>query len=269
MASLALGFLHGAIDYGAFAIYDSFGDLHLEHKIELISDRLHAREKLIPDGSNFISVAIDGAAGSGKTSTARALAGMCGFAFASTGEHYRLLARLFFDEAIGVDDEVEIARRLMALRPSTIFIGNCAHMALNGKSYGADSLRSAEINGVVSRYASVAALREFLRRYQRQLPAAAMAAGFRGIVVEGRDVTSVVFPDANLRAYLHVDQGERERRRALEGLVDDVAERDRLDSERLNLAGGVWRVDGTGLDIDGVVDLICKRMEELGIQWRP
>ncbi|MDR2667690.1 MAG: (d)CMP kinase, partial [Puniceicoccales bacterium] len=212
-------FLSAAIDYGAFTTYGSFEDLRLEHELQVMDELFGAPNRLTPNGSDFVTVAIDGAAGSGKTSTAKALAERCGFAFASTGEHYRVLARLFIDEGIGAADEAAMARRLIALRPSTIFTGNCAHIAFSGRIYGEDRLRSAEVNGAVSKYAAVAALRNFLCSYQRQLPAIAMAAGFRGIVLEGRDVTSVVFPDADLRAYLHVDVDERKRRRAGEGLV--------------------------------------------------
>jgi cytidylate kinase len=251
-----------ALDWDAFATYDSFAKLSQEHAMELIGERLSPMGTgTIPPRESFVTVAIDGAAGSGKTSTARAVAERFGYAFASTGEHYRTLARLLIDCAIGPDDANAVRRKVMSLSPSTIFRGRCAHMAIDNKIPSEESLRNGEINGAVCNYAAIAELRNFLHRYQRQLPAAAMAAGFRGIVLEGRDMTSTVFPDATVKVHLQADLAQREKRRAAEGVDDNIVERDRLDSAQLGRAKGVWCIDGTNLSLDEVVELIAKRIE--------
>ncbi|MDR0678703.1 MAG: (d)CMP kinase [Puniceicoccales bacterium] len=256
----------GRLDWDAFATYGSFEDLKREQEGEVLEERLHSvgRSKCgRRDG--FVTVAIDGAAGSGKTSTARALAERCGYASVSTGEHYRALTVLFLAEGIPAANGAALEARLSRLRPSTIFCGSRAQIALNGKTFPESELRSPAVTAAVPAYASLSALRRFLHSYERQLPAVAQSVGFKGIVMEGRDVASAVMPDGDLRVYLDVDLPERARRRAREEIVDDVAERDRQDREQMEPAEGIWRLDGAGLSLDEVVALLQSRLREMGV----
>jgi cytidylate kinase len=256
------------LDWDAFTTYGSFADLRREQEKEILEGHLEEIQRgrdPLPSGSKFVAVAIDGAAGSGKTSTARALAQFCGYAFISTGEHYRSISHFLLGEHILASDVVNVTQRLRTLRLSTIFRGCCGHIAINGKVRESEDLRSPEINRAVPSYAAIPVLRNFLHRYERQLPKVAMAAGFGGVVLEGRDVATAVLPEAQLRIYLDVDLEERTRRRAREGLVDDVAERDRRDRQQMEPAKGVWHIDGTNLTLEEVVAVLRGRLSEIGV----
>ncbi|MDR2576692.1 MAG: (d)CMP kinase [Puniceicoccales bacterium] len=211
---------------------------------------------------NFIIVAIDGGAGSGKTTTARMLAERCNFAFVSTGEHYRILTQLFLRKNIAAGDRSALINLLSQLRPTTLFHGCYAHFSLDGNVITPEELRRQEINFSIPDYAAIPEVRAFLREYNRQLPFAVLSAGFRGMVIEGRDIGSAVFPEAQVRAYLFVDTKERVRRRALEGICDDVEGRDRRDEGQMRMAQDVWLIDGTNLSAEDVVQLLQARLKE-------
>lgn len=201
----------------------------------------------------FPIIAIDGGAGSGKTSTAKLLAERHGWLFISTGEHYRTLTAYFRENQIAPEDENAIRRALQNLRISTAFRGNGASMAIDGRVWESDLLRRTEITENVSHYAGLPKLRQFLQHYQRQLPAIARAAGFRGMVIEGRDMTSVVFPETPYRFILEANAEERARRRENEGLIDDVAARDVRDSAQMQSVDGVQHIDTTSQTLEAVV----------------
>ncbi|MDR3117286.1 MAG: (d)CMP kinase [Puniceicoccales bacterium] len=244
---------------GDFVFYENFKAM----KDVQESEALRAALERPANCDAFVTVAIDGGAGSGKTSTARELARRHGFAFVSTGEHYRVLAYLL--ERLGVQpgDGPAIARAIAPLRPGTVFVGNQGHLSLDGRIFSEGELRSPAVNRSVARYAQLPELRRFLQDYQRTLPRVARSANFPGLVLEGRDMTSVVFPDASLRYFLTVDAEERVRRRREEGICDDVAGRDAQDRERLVCLDGVSPIDGTGRTLEEVVALLSRDVEEL------
>ena len=114
------------------------------------------------------------------------------------------------------------------------------------------------MNDAVSHFAAIPEVRAALLGYQRGQADAARRGGFRGLVMEGRDIGSVIFPDADFRFFLHAEPAERERRRAREGQQDRVAERDRIDSSRkaapLSRPEGAISIDTTRLTIAEVAD---------------
>ncbi|MDR2664580.1 MAG: (d)CMP kinase [Puniceicoccales bacterium] len=254
----------GHLDWGAFTTYGSFEDLRREQEREVLEERLGGQTAVRRfRRKGFVAVAIDGGAGSGKTSTARALAERCGYMSVSTGEHYRALTALFLREGIPADDGLALRERLRTVRPSTVLCGSRAQIALNGRTFSESELRSPPVTAAVPAYAAVPALRRFLHDYERQLPAAAEAAGFKGVVLEGRDIASTVLPNADLRVHLEVNLAERRQRRAREGLVDDVAGRDRQDQKQMEPPAGVWHLNGTDLSLEEVVELLCRRLREM------
>src|SRR5690606_25616381 len=121
-------------------------------------------------------------------------------------------------------------------------------------------IRTPEVNAAVSHFAAIPELRAALLAYQRGQADVGRAHGFRGLVMEGRDIGSVIFPDADFRFFLHADPEERARRRAREGQTDAVAERDRLDATRktapLAMPEGATDIDSTHLTLDEVVERI-------------
>jgi len=104
-------------------------------------------------------------------------------------------------------------------------------------------------------------VRTALLAYQRSQADVARAHGFRGLVMEGRDIGSVIFPDADFRFFLHADPAERARRRAQEGQQDSIAERDRLDTSRktspLTCPPGAVSIDTTHRTLPEVVETMA------------
>jgi cytidylate kinase len=152
-------------------------------------------------------VAIDGASGSGKSTLARGLARALGLPYVNTGSMYRALAAAAIRAGVSPDDEASLVELIRGLR----FIVRVEPPgALEVEGYGAAELTSIEVESTVSRAARHPAVRELMRREQRGLGEA------HGAVMEGRDIASVVFPDAVVKLYLEARPDLRAARRASE-----------------------------------------------------
>jgi cytidylate kinase len=129
-----------------------------------------------------------------------------------------------------------------------------------------EEIRSARVNENVSKFAALPVVRKFLLDYQRRQADVARLHGFRGLVMEGRDIGSVIFPDADLRFFLSADPEARARRRAAEGHVDQIHERDKLDLARktapLVCPDGAIAIDSTHLTLEDVVEKMATMVEE-------
>src|SRR5215217_762768 len=178
-----------------------------------------------PDG---IIIALDGPAGSGKSSTARAVAARLGYRHLDSGAFYRAITLAALRAGIPAErwpslSEAELDRLDVHGRPSEA--GYTMYVA--GADVSAE-IRSGEVNAHVSRMAAVPAVREWLMGALRE-------AGARGgLVADGRDIGTVVFPDAELKAYLVCAPEERARRRLLESRAEELSEEAiRAEAERL------------------------------------
>jgi cytidylate kinase len=138
--------------------------------------------------------------------------------------------------------------------------GRTSLIEIGGRVPGAE-IRSPEVNAAVSHFAAIPEVRAYLLAYQRSQAGVARLHGFRGLVMEGRDIGSVIFPDADLRFFLHADPDEKVRRRAREGHHDAVTERDRIDSSRstapLACVAGALSLDTTGLTLGEVIERVA------------
>jgi CMP/dCMP kinase len=201
-------------------------------------------------------IAIDGPAGAGKSTVGRAIADRLGLEYLDTGAMYRAVAFLALARGVSVSDEPgvgELARAMsLAVHDGSVVVdGVDATVDIRGRA----------VTDAVSTVAANAAVREELRGRQRS-----WARERRGGVIEGRDIGTVVFPDATLKLFITASPRERAERRVRElgGDVDDVersiAERDRRDMTRLDgplrAASGAVHVDTTGLGVDEVVDYV-------------
>ncbi len=194
-------------------------------------------------------VAIDGPAGSGKSTVSRALARRLGLERLDTGAMYRAVAWAALDR--GVDpadtDGVAAIARAAAIEPGP------GPVRIDGVDV-TTAIRSPEVSRTVSAVAANPAVRAALVERQR-----AWRAGHGGGVVEGRDIGTVVFPDADVKVYLTASPEERARRRSDEA-ADSVARRDRIDSTRaaspLARADDARLLDTTGRSVDSVVEEI-------------
>ena len=211
--------------------------------------------------SPFLVIAIDGGAAAGKSSTARALSERFHLLHADTGSYYRFITHRLLTRGVAPGDEAAVAHALAALRLATRVDGRTAVMEIDGHAPG-DEIRRPAVNENVSRFAALPAVRSFLLAYQRSQADLARAHGFRGLVMEGRDIGSVIFPDADFRFFLQADADERSRRRAAEGQTDSIRERDRLDSSRptapLMLPAGATAIDTTHTSLAQVVERIAR-----------
>jgi len=211
-----------------------------------------------------IVIAIDGPAGAGKSTASRALAQRLGYGYVDTGAMYRAVGVLAAERGVGFDDDDALERLVTGLS-FELRDGGTA-LAVDGHEVSA-AIRRADAGDLASRVSTRPVVRTRLVALQRALGASG------GVVMEGRDIGTVVFPDAPVKLYLTASPAERARRRAAElrargepvdeaALAADLAARDRRDSERvhspLRPASDARLIDTTHLTFDEVVD----RMEE-------
>lgn len=205
----------------------------------------------------FITVAIDGGAASGKSSSARTLSERFHLLHVDTGSFYRAITAELLRRGVAATDLAGVKSALAEIRLGTRVEGRSARMEIGGRVAG-DEIRSLEVNENVSHFAALPEVRTALLAYQRGQAVVARERGFRGLVMEGRDIGSVIFPDADFRFFLHADPDERARRRAQEGQQDAIAERDRLDSSRktapLACPVGAVSIDTTHQSLPAVVE---------------
>jgi cytidylate kinase len=195
-------------------------------------------------------IAIDGPAGSGKSTVARAVARRLGVGYLDTGAMYRCVTHAALERGLDVADGSALAELARGLR---IDVGDRVEID------GADvtrPIRSSGVNAAVSEVSAHPAVRVELVERQRK-----WAVDHPGGVVEGRDIGTVVFPHARLKVFLTAGGSERARRRQDEA---DIERRDRLDSTReaspLKAADDAMVIDTTDLTVDEVVDRILERL---------
>lgn len=214
--------------------------------------------------SSFIIVAIDGGAASGKSSTSRALSERFQLLHVDTGSFYRAVTSELLKRGVSPSDHEAVKKTVGLLRFGTQLKGRCARMEIDGKEVDLTEIRSPAVNANVSLFSAIPEVRAALLAYQRGQADVARSKGLRGLVMEGRDIGSVIFPDADFRFFLHADPVERARRRAKEGQTDSIAERDRIDSQRkaapLSCPAGAIEVDSTALSLDEVVELVSSKI---------
>jgi cytidylate kinase len=210
-----------------------------------------------PSTNPFLIVAVDGGAASGKSSLARALAEKFGFLHVDTGAYYRTLTLALRKAGVAAEDAAGVTAALARPLLGTQIEGRAARLSLDGCAPDSTALRSEEVNAQVSRFAAQPAVRHYLLDYQRSQAQVAGEHGFSGLVMEGRDIGSVIFPNAGVKLFLTADPATRARRRAAEGQTDAVAERDRIDSTRavspLTCPPGATVIDSSHLTLDEVV----------------
>lgn len=199
----------------------------------------------------FIIVAIDGGAASGKSTSSKALAERFNLLHVDTGSFYRAVTAEFLRLGVPATDLPRVLATAQSLRFGTHVRGRSAQMEIGGRVVPDAEIRSKTVNENVSHFAAIPEVRTALLAYQRGLADVARERRYRGVVMEGRDIGSVIFPNADFRFFLHADPAERIRRREKEGHHDSIAERDRIDSTRktapLSCPAGATSIDTTHL----------------------
>jgi len=216
-------------------------------------------------------VAVDGPAGAGKSSASRGLALRLGFAHVDTGAMYRVVGVLARERGIAPDDPQGLGTLVADL--DVRFAAEGTRVIADARDLS-EAIRRPEAGEWASRVSAVPVVRARLVALQRALGAAGR------VVMEGRDIGTVVFPDAPVKFYLTAEPGARARRRAGElraqgepvdepALARELAERDRRDAGRahspLRPAADAVVVDTTPLSLDQVVDLMERVARERGV----
>ena len=212
---------------------------------------------------SFVVVAVDGPAGSGKSSVSKATARELGFDYLDTGAAYRGLALHCLDrgvDTLGPGDVIETLPRFqyqIGIDPDNYFVKVDSEIVTN-------DIREPRITGVVSNIARVPEVREYMVNLFRSIIAGSEKPG---IVVEGRDITTVVAPDAQARILLTASEEARMERRAAElsgessaRTAQQLSYRDAQDSkvvDFMNAAEGVITIDSTNLDFDQTVTAVA------------
>lgn len=216
--------------------------------------------------SKGLVVAVDGPSGSGKSTVARQLAQRLCASYLDTGAMYRAMTWLVLDRSLAPDDAMAV---LNVVRTADLAVGldpAGPTVTVNGVDV-ARAIRTPEVTRTVSAVSAIPAVRTLLVDRQRALIDAATAEG--RIVVEGRDIGTVVVPQAPVKVYLTASVDERARRRAAETAGDrqatavDLTRRDGLDSSRaaspLAQADDAIMIDSTAMSVDDVVDQVLVR----------
>jgi cytidylate kinase len=204
-------------------------------------------------------VAIDGPAGAGKSTVARALAERLGFRYLDTGAMYRALTWLAMQRGLDLGDAEGLAQ---LAREQPVLFADDDRVWIGGTDV-TSSIREARIDRMVPVVARHHTVREVMRERQREL-------GRDGdVVIEGRDIGTVVAPDAEVKVFLVADRDERAKRRVAErpgigadALATDLRLRDESDAARMQPAADAVEIDTTSLEVEDVVDRIESLVRE-------
>ena len=216
-------------------------------------------------------IAIDGPAASGKSTTARLAAQKLGYLYIDTGAMYRAMTVKVLEHRLDLRDEAGIVALAEETRIELRQHENSLKVFLDHRDV-TRSIRSQEVTKAVSAVSAIRKVREVMVREQRRI------AKDGGVILEGRDIGTVVFPDADLKIFMKASVEKRAMRRRkelalesmevpLEDLVSDIRERDRKDSERevspLRLASDAVVMDTSDMTIEEQVEFIVNRIKEI------
>jgi cytidylate kinase len=209
-----------------------------------------------------IVVAIDGPAAAGKSSVAKEISLRLGYSYVDSGAFYRAITWWVLHRHANPQSVKEVTAVVAQTRLQSGFQNDEAFLRIDGLD-PTPHLRDDEVNRAVSSVSLIPAVRESLTSHLREL------ANLRNVVVEGRDIGSIVFPDTPFKFYIDASQQVRQQRRSSEGQEDNIAVRDRMDSSRpnapLRIARDAFLIDSTNLTVAGVVGEIIQHLKARGL----
>ena len=207
-------------------------------------------------------IAIDGPAASGKSSVARALAQRLGFSYVNSGAMYRAVTWHVLQRRADVHEPAAVVAIVEQSKIVCELVHNQSHILIDDQD-PTSHLRDDNVNRAVSIVSSIPRVRQILVPRMRECAKA------NNVVMEGRDIGSVVFPETPFKFYIDASPEVRVQRRRAEGQRDEIAARDRADSSRaaspLVIAPDAEVIDTSTLTIDGVVNEIMRRLKQKGL----
>ena len=218
-----------------------------------------------------ISIAIDGPAGAGKSTIAKHIAKELGYIYIDTGAMYRSIAYYMIKNDVDITDEEKVCDACKNIELKTIYVEGLQHVLLNGEDV-TGFIRTDEVGTAASKISAYSNVRKFLVSLQQKM------AESENVVMDGRDIGSVVLPNASLKIYLTASVEERARRRFkeyteqgqecdLEQIKKEIEERDHRDMTReispLVCVPDAHVIDSSDLDIDGVCRAVFDLVEKL------
>ena len=218
----------------------------------------------------YIAVAIDGPSGAGKSTLARAVAAEFGFLYVDTGALYRTVGLYIRRKEIDPDDAAAVAAALPGARVSLAYRGGEQRVFLEDEDVS-EAIRTPEASRYASKVSAIPAVRAFLLETQRRM------ARENSVVMDGRDIGTVVLPDARIKLFLHASAEDRARRRfeelqargtpqPYEEVLADIRERDERDENRaaapLRRADDAIDLDTTGNTLEQSRALLIRTIRE-------
>lgn len=218
----------------------------------------------------MVNIAIDGPAGAGKSTVARGAAKKLGYIYVDTGALYRTVALYVLQNGRNVHDPERVKAALSDIRIELKFVGGVQRVYLNGQDVS-EEIRTPEVSMGASAVAALPCVREFLFEQQRRI------AREKDCIMDGRDIGTVVLPDAQVKVFLTASAEERARRRhkelvekgedvPFEEVLRDVQERDYNDSHRavapLKQAKDAMLLDTTGMTLEESVNRLIQCIKE-------
>lgn len=209
-----------------------------------------------------VAIAIDGPAASGKSTIAKLLAQRLGFQFINSGAMYRLMTWLVLKSGVEPSDASAVINLMRQCSIDVKVVDGVAVTTVDGQD-PQDELSSEAVNQNVSKVASIPEVRAELVRRQREL----LKLG--SLVMEGRDIGSAVFPDTPFKLFVTASPEVRASRRAADGQVDEIRERDRMDRQRkaspLRVAEGAIEIDSSEMSVAETVEAALAALRQQGL----
>ena len=206
-----------------------------------------------------IVIALDGTSASGKSTNAKRVAKALGYSYVDTGAMYRSLAWYCLKNKVDIENEKAIASTCRRWNTELINVEGQIRLNIDGY-FPAEEIRTAETSALVPVVAAVPAVRKWMKAKQRE------CIEFGSLVMEGRDIGSNVFPDTDFKFYLDASLDERSKRRVADGVDENLAARDKKDSERatapLMIPLGAKVINNSNMTAEETSALIIKEVRK-------
>ncbi len=172
-----------------------------------------------------VVIAIDGTSASGKSTNAKRVAAALGYTYVDTGAMYRTLAWYCVQQQIDLEDIKAITATLKKWKTKLVCTDKAVYLTVDGY-HPVKEIRTSATSAAVPKVAAIPAVRSWMKKVQRD------CVQFGNIVMEGRDIGSAIFPETEFKFYLDASLDERSRRREADGVIENLAERDKKDTQR-------------------------------------